>query len=198
MEKLRNLFRQILNYFHTKRFTTIINKCCKLKWIISFEFRHVKLAEKKRYEKTGGDFVAISQAVYAHLLFSALHDADHIQRFHRLRYFRSRFAFVRTPDYSHVQLIFRIVKNSNSNRDAARVSNERMIPLLIQYRIKIILTANRDRERGWKVSKKRGKQRKNIKVWYLNGKRGAKKMSKIKPTLLSRGIKSRIRGSGSK
>lgn len=52
-------------------FKTIISKRCKLKRIISFEFRHVKLAEKKGHEKTRGDFVAISQAVYAHLPCSA-------------------------------------------------------------------------------------------------------------------------------
>lgn len=69
-----------------------------------------------------GDFVAISLRAPA-----LLHDADHIQRFYRPHYFRPRLAFVRTPDYCHVHLIFWIVKTGTVTQrvsDADAISDK--------------------------------------------------------------------------
>lgn len=80
--------------------------------------------KKKGHEKTRGDFVAISLRAPA-----LLHDADHIQRFYRPHRpdFRPRLAFVRTPDYCHVHLIFWIVKTGTVTQrvsDADAISDK--------------------------------------------------------------------------
>lgn len=160
----------------------IISKRCKLKRIISFEFRHVKLAEKKGHEKTREDFVAISQAVYAHLPCSA-----RCRSHSEIPSSPTRVTFV-LDLRSNTWLLPRIsyiLDCKNSNRDTARLEQP---DDPIANADSILDKNSLDRERVFKkylkIMKTRKTTSKNIKVWYLK-KWNEKKMSKITPTLLS-------------
>lgn len=136
-----------------------------MKRIISFEFRHVKLAEKKGHEKTRGDFVAISQAVYAHLpCFARCRSHSEIPSS------PTRVTFV-LDLRSNTWLLSRIsyiLDCKNSNRDTARLEQQDD-PIANADSISDKNSLGRERvfKKYLKIMKTRKTTSKNIKVWYL-------------------------------